>query len=151
MRRPSGGIRLAEMSVEEKSGGIQTIEGIMKKLTGITMLGGYALLIAVAGWAQMGPGAPALPTAAGSKAESHNKEGIEHYNQGHFDVAKKHFMEAAKADPKSAEAHYNLALTLDKLGDHKAATEHFKTAFDLGKSNADIQNSGILKAHLKMK
>ncbi|HJU05705.1 MAG TPA: tetratricopeptide repeat protein, partial [Nitrospiraceae bacterium] len=54
--------------------------------------------------------APALKTAAGSKAESHNTEGIEHYNQGHWDVAKKHFMEAAKADPQSAEAHYNLAL-----------------------------------------
>lgn len=95
--------------------------------------------------------APALQAAAGSKAEAHNKEGIEHYNQGHFDVALKHFQAAAKDDPQSAEAHYNLALALDKTGDHKGATEHFKTAYDLGKSNPDIQNSGILKAHLKMK
>ena len=102
-------------------------------------------------WADMGKGAVPLRTAPGSKAEMHNSEGIEHFGQGHWDVAKKHFMEAAKEDPKSAEAHYNLALVLDKSGDHKAATEHFKTALDLGKDNPDIQNSGILKAHLKMK
>ena len=66
-------------------------------------------------------------------------------------MAQKHFSEAAKADPQSAEAHYDLALALDKAGDHKAATEHFKTAYDLGKNNPEIQNSGILKAHLKMK
>jgi Tfp pilus assembly protein PilF len=64
---------------------------------------------------------------------------------------KKHFTEAANADPKSAEAHYNLALVLDKDGDHKAATEHFKTASELGKNNPEIQESGVLKAHLKMK
>ena len=102
-------------------------------------------------WADMGKGAVPLKTAPGSKAEMHNNEGIEHFGQGHWDVAKKHFMEAAKEDPKSAEAHYNLALVLDKSGDHKAATEHFKTALDLGKENPEIQNSGILKAHLKMK
>jgi Tfp pilus assembly protein PilF len=151
MTRGHGGIQPAEVSVHEKSGDIQTRERIMKKIAGIAMLGACALFIGINGWAQMGSAAPALQTAAGSKAESHNKEGIEHYNQGHWDVAKKHFTEAAKADPKSAEVHYNLALTLDKSGDHKAATEHFKTAFDLGKNNADIQNSGILKAHLKMK
>lgn len=123
----------------------------MRTLAGMAMLVVCALLITVTGWAQMGSAEPALPTGAGSKAESHNKEGIEHYNQGHWDIANKHFLEATKADPKSAEAHYNLALTLDKLGDHKSATEHFKTAFDLGKGNSAIQNSGILKAHLKMK
>ena len=42
-------------------------------------------------------------------------------------------------------------LALDKTGDHKGATEHFKKAHELGKANPEIQNSGILKAHLKMK
>ncbi len=101
--------------------------------------------------ADMGKVAPALQVATGSKAEAHNKEGVQHYNLGHFDVALKHFQAAAKEDPQSAEAHYNVALALDKTGDHKGATEHFKTAYDLGKTSQDIQNSGILKAHLKMK
>ena len=123
-------------------------EGIMRN--GL-LIGLILLLTAGVTWADMGKGAVPLKTAPGSKAEMHNDEGIEHFNQGHWDVAKKHFMEAAKADAMSAEAHYNLALVLDKSGDHKGATEHFKTALDLGKDNPEIQNSGILKAHLKMK
>ncbi len=102
-------------------------------------------------WADMAKTSSALQTQPGSKAETHNKEGIEHYNQGHWDVAKKHFEAAAKEDPKSGEAHYNLALSLDKLGDHKAASEHFTEAHHLGMNNPDIQNSEILKKHTGMK
>jgi Tfp pilus assembly protein PilF len=102
------------------------------------------------GWADMGKGAVPLKAAPGSKAESHINQGIEHYEKGHWDVAKKHFSEAAQADPQSAEAHYDVALVLDKSGDHAGATTHFKKAYDLGKDNAEIQNSDILKKHLKM-
>lgn len=93
--------------------------------------------------------APALKTAPGSKAEMHNNEGIEHYNKEHWDKAKKHFGEAVHSDPSSAVAHYNLALSLDKSGDHKKATEHFQKAKELGKDNQAIQESEILQAHLK--
>ena len=122
----------------------------MKKFLGATVMVLGMALAAGPSWADMGKAAP-LKTAPGSKAEMHNNEGIEHYNQGHWDVAKKHFMEAAKDDPKSAEVHYNVALTLDKAGDHKGATEHFKTAYDMGKDNPAIQGSDVLKAHMKMK
>jgi Tfp pilus assembly protein PilF len=124
----------------------------MMRLAGLAIL--VMSLMSAAGensWADMDKAAPALQVAAGSKAIAHNKEGVEHYNQGHFDAALKHFQTAVKDDPLSAEAHYNFALTLDKTGDHKGATEHFKTAYDLGKKNQDIQNSDILKKHLKMK
>jgi Tfp pilus assembly protein PilF len=122
----------------------------MRRMLGISfLLAAWVLMPAVTGWTDMGKAAPALKAAPGSKAEEHIKEGIEHYNQGHYDVALKHFNAAVKEDPQSAEAHYNTALALDKAGDHAAATEHFKTAYDLGKNNPDIQNSGILKAHLK--
>jgi Tfp pilus assembly protein PilF len=100
--------------------------------------------------ADMGKDAVPLKAAAGSKAESHITAGIEHYGKGHWDVAKKHFSEAEKADPQSAEAHYDLALALDKSGDHKAAVEHFQRAQTLGKDNMEIQQSEILKKHLKM-
>ena len=95
----------------------------MKKLAAVSVFALCAILVGGTVSADMGKAAPALKAAVGSQAESHNNEGIEHYNQGHWDVALKHFTEAAKADPKSAEAHYNLALTLDKGGDHKGATE----------------------------
>jgi Tfp pilus assembly protein PilF len=100
--------------------------------------------------ADMGKDAMPLKAASGSKAESHIAAGIEHYGKGHWDVAKKHFTEAEKADPQSAEAHYDLALALDKAGDHKSATEHFQRAQALGKDNMEIQQSEILKKHLKM-
>lgn len=124
----------------------------MKKVLGFTAMMFGMALVAHVGWADMGKSmATPLKAASGSKAEMHINEGIEHFNQSHWDVAKKHFMEAAKADPKSAEAHYDLALTLDKAGDHKGATEHFKTAYEMGKDNQEIQNSDILKSHMKMK
>jgi len=93
---------------------------------------------------------PALETAPGSAAKMHNDAGINHYNQGHMDVAEKHFREAVEADPKSAEAHYNLALTLDAQGKHKDAVGEFKKALDLGSNNPAIANSAILKKHLGM-
>jgi Tfp pilus assembly protein PilF len=105
---------------------------------------------AIPALADMGKDASPLKAAAGSKAENHIAAGIEHYGQGHWDVAKKHFSEAEKADPQSAEAHYDLALALDKSGDHKSAVEHFQRAQTLGKDNMEIQQSEILKKHLKM-
>ena len=123
----------------------------MKRLVGVAFIAWCLAAGAGITLADMGKTATPLKVAAKSAAESHNNEGIEHYNQGHWDVAKKHFTGATEADPKSAEAHYNLALVLDKSGDHKGATEHFQKAYDMGKGNAEIANSAILKAHLKMK
>ncbi len=101
--------------------------------------------------ADMQKTAPALPAPAGSKAAVQIDEGITHYNKGHWDVAKKHFQEALQADRSSAVAHYNLALALDKAGDHKKAIDHFRSAQELGQDNPEIQNSEILHAHLKHK
>jgi Tfp pilus assembly protein PilF len=108
------------------------------------------VLLTVPAFADMSKGAVPLKAAPGSKAESHVTAGIEHYGMGHWDVAKTHFMEAEKADPQSAETHYDLALVLDKTGDHAGAAEHFKRAKTLGKGNAEIENSEILAKHLKM-
>ena len=109
-----------------------------------------ALLGMSSAWAGMGNEAQPLKAKVGSKAESHISEGIEHYAQGHWDVAKTHFMVGEQADPQSAEAHYDLALVLDKAGDHAGATAHFQKAHDLGKTNTAIQESEILQKHLKM-
>lgn len=108
------------------------------KLTALATLA--ALLVATSAWAGMGKEAHPLKATAGSKAESHLTEGMEHYEMGHWDVAKKHFAAGEQADPQSAEAHYDLALVLDKTGDHTGATAHFQKAHDLGKSNAAIHD-----------
>jgi Tfp pilus assembly protein PilF len=125
------------------------MEACMKLATYVFTLGVFSLL-ALPALADMGKDAMPLKAAAGSKAETHITAGIEHYGKGHWDVAKKHFSEAEKADPQSAEAHYDLALALDKSGDHKGAAEHFQRAQTLGKDNMEIQQSEILKKHLKM-
>jgi Tfp pilus assembly protein PilF len=79
-----------------------------------------------------------------------NDEGVGHYQQGHWDVADEHFRKAIEADPNLAEAHFNLALALDKQGKHEDATRHFKKAAELAPANVQIAESPILKKHTGM-
>ena len=118
------------------------------KAVGISLIVVWFMMVNGIGLA--GETVPPLKTAADSPAAAHNDAGISEYGQGYWEDAAAHFQEAVTADPKSAEAHYNLALALDKLGQHMEAAKHFKQAADLGKENPDIQNSKILKGHLKM-
>jgi tetratricopeptide (TPR) repeat protein len=92
----------------------------------------------------------ALMSAAGSPGRADNDEGVNHYKQEHWDVAEEWFNKAIKADPKLAEAQYNLALALDKMGKHEEATAAFKQALELAPANAAIKDSPILKKHLGM-
>ena len=78
----------------------------------------------------------------------HNVDGVNHFKEGHWEVAAKHFKEAIKADPNFAEAHYNLALCMENLDKHEEATEHFKMAAKLAPKNEKIQNSEVLKRHI---
>lgn len=96
---------------------------------------------------------PALkfPSGANAEANKHNEEGISHYNQGHFDVALKHFQMASKIDPSIGESHYNEALCLDALDRHGEATNHFYAARKHANGNPAILKSGILNAHAPMK
>jgi len=92
----------------------------------------------------------ASPQGANKDSAMHNAEGIAAYNEGKFSSAAVHFMEAAKIDPKSAEAHFNLALALHNQGKHRDATEHFKAAKQLAPNNKAIAGSETLNAHVKM-
>jgi Flp pilus assembly protein TadD len=92
----------------------------------------------------------ALMSPASSPGRADNDEGVGHYKQGHWDVATDWFKKAVKADPNLAEAHYNLALSLDKMGKHEDATAAFKKAAELAPTNPAIKDSPILKKHLGM-
>ncbi len=92
-----------------------------------------------------------LPDGANAEANKHNKEGISHYNQGHYDVALKHFHMASEIDPRIGESHYNEAISLDALGRHGEATNHFFVARKYAKGNPKILESSILNAHAPMK
>ncbi len=90
----------------------------------------------------------ALLASEDSPGKDHNDDGVRHYEQAHWDQAEGHFSQAIEADPNLAEAHYNLALALDHLGNHGAATESFKQAASLAPNNPDIAESPILKQHI---
>lgn len=74
-------------------------------------------------------------------------EGISHAQQGHWDVAEGHFQKAVEADPKLAEAQFNLGLALDKLGKHDEAKVAFEKAAELAPENTAITESPTLKKH----
>ncbi len=84
-------------------------------------------------------------TLAGAKE---NSDGIGHFKEGHWEESEKLFRKALELNANLAEAHYNLALALDKLGNHGDATEHFKKALELAPENPKIKDSKILKAHV---
>ena len=90
----------------------------------------------------------ALLATEGAAGAGENAEGINHFQQGHWDVAQEHFNKAVAANADLPEAHYNLALALDKLGNHGEATNHFKMALSLAPDDPRIKDSGILKAHV---
>ena len=77
-----------------------------------------------------------------------NNEGVGHYKEGHWDTAEKHFRKALETNPDLPEAHYNLALTLDKQNKHMDATNHFEAALDLDPDNPKIRDSEILQDHV---
>jgi Tfp pilus assembly protein PilF len=91
-----------------------------------------------------------LVAPASSAARMENDEGVGHYQQGHWDVAMEHYQKALKADPNSAVAHYNVALTFDKMGKHEDATASFKKALELAPNDPAIKESEILKKHVSM-
>ena len=97
-----------------------------------------------------GEGPLPLPSGANPEAKKHNAEGIDHWNQGHYDVALKHFNMASKIDGSSGEVHFNEAISYDKVGQHGVATKHFKVALKKAGGNKKILDSPILHGHIGM-
>ncbi len=96
---------------------------------------------------EAGADSGALTAPASSSGQKENDEGVTHAQQGHWDVAENHFRKALEADPKLAEAQYNLGLALDKQNKHEEATTAFKKAAELAPGNTKITASEILKKH----
>tara|TARA_B110000881_G_C18184048_1_gene321533 strand:+ start:120 stop:500 length:381 start_codon:yes stop_codon:yes gene_type:complete len=107
--------------------------------------------LALPAFADEGPLKFPIREGSNAIAHKHNEKGISHYNQGHYDVALKHFQKASKVDSSVGESHYNEALCLDKLGKHGEATNHFYVARKYAKGNSAILGSKILNAHAPMK
>ncbi|MEW6246708.1 MAG: tetratricopeptide repeat protein [Nitrospirota bacterium] len=93
-------------------------------------------------------GDAALLAASSSPGQADNDAGVEHYKERRWDLAEQQFRKAVQADEKLAEAHYNLGLTLDKLGDHEGAAAAFKKVTELSPKNSPLRESVILKEHV---
>jgi Flp pilus assembly protein TadD len=122
------------------------------------LLAVLGLIVLVQGCGAGGGGRPRDPVldmvlkspdaVASSAAGMKNDEGVSHFVQSHWDASADFFKQAIKADPNMAEAHFNLALALDQMGNHPEASEHFTKAHELGASNPKIAENEILKKHI---
>jgi len=88
-----------------------------------------------------------LPISSPTAAQ-HNLEGIKSYNDGNWKAAEEQFLAAVQDDPQLPEAHFNLALTEHKLGQHEDAKKHFQAAGELAPKNKEIVDSFIYRNHL---
>ena len=134
----------------------------MKKLLFLLVLVNFILVVGCSGEKEVSKapdskdsmvspseGPLALPAESNPEANKHNEEGIDHWNQGHYDVALKHFNMASKIDGSSGEVHFNEAIAYDKVNQHGEATKHFKVAQQNANGNTLILESKILLAHVQ--
>jgi Flp pilus assembly protein TadD len=77
-----------------------------------------------------------------------NDDGVDHFVREHWRKAAADFRRALEADPNLAVARFNLALSLDQLGEHAEATEHFRKARELAPDDTRIFGNEILKSYL---
>ena len=81
------------------------------------------------------------PSGTPAAAVTAVEEGNKLFAQGQWEQAKARYEAAIKVQPELAEAHYDLALTLERLGNKKEATAHYKEAANLAPGNQVIWNS----------
>jgi len=74
-------------------------------------------------------------------------EGNQLFREGRWEGARKQFQEAVQAQPDLAEAHYNLGLAMNKMGDRAGAKPHFIKAANLAPGDKVIWNSPPLRKY----
>lgn len=91
----------------------------------------------------------ALNAPIGSKPEAASavKAGNEAFAAGQWAVAKQQYEKAISVQETLAEAHYNLGLTLDRLGQRKQAEAHYTKAANFAPGHQVIWNSRIYRRY----
>lgn len=108
----------------------------------------FSVLVSAFAWGCQKHELPlATPGGVSGEAASLNTEGIAAYYKGVPGLADGYFKDAIKARPEFAEAHFNLALTFHKEGNHDEAAVSFSNAKKYGAGNTLIINSALLKSH----
>lgn len=83
----------------------------------------------------------AVPVETSAKAAPYMDEGTRLFKAGDWAGAGKAFEAAAAQQPDLAEAHYNLAVALDRMGNRAQAKKHYITAANLAPGNKVIWDS----------
>ncbi|GJL55660.1 MAG: hypothetical protein NPIRA02_27920 [Nitrospirales bacterium] len=73
--------------------------------------------------------------------------GNQRFSEGQWEAAIVEFEQAVRAQPELAEAHYNLALALERLGDPERARQHYIQAANLAPGNKVIWDSPPLRRY----
>ncbi len=87
------------------------------------------------------------PATAQPAAKAAMEEGTRLLKEGQVEAAKTQYEAAIKAQPTLAEAHYNLAVTLDALKQQKDARVHYREAANLAPGHKIIWSSPIFRGH----
>jgi tetratricopeptide (TPR) repeat protein len=82
-----------------------------------------------------------VPPGASAKTAGLMAEGDRLFNTGDWTGAGQAYQAAAVQQPDLAEAHYNLAVALDRMGNKEEARKHYVTAANLAPGNKVIWDS----------
>ncbi|RMH06258.1 MAG: tetratricopeptide repeat protein [Nitrospirae bacterium] len=88
------------------------------------------------------------PADASPVAQAAFEKGNQFFSIGRWDRAREEYERAIQAQPDLGEAHYNLALTLQRLGaDRQVVRKHYIDAANLEPGNKKIWNSPVLRRY----
>ncbi len=87
------------------------------------------------------------PTQSKAQVQTYLAEGNRLFREGRWEGARQQFQAAVDAQPDLAEAHYNLALAMDFMGDGAGAKPHYITAANLAPGHKVIWNSPPLRRY----
>jgi len=95
------------------------------------------------------PPEPTLRALAGTAPEAVTlmEEGNRLFAAGQWEPSKQRYEAAIKVQPSLAEAHYNLALALERLGNRAEAKKHYLEAANLAPGHKVIWNSPPLRKY----
>ena len=113
-------------------------------------VGVYLIMMAAGGCASDKP-VPLTALAPPPNVDAHvlllMTEGKNLFDEGRWEAARQQFQSAVQQQADLAEAHYNLALSMDRMGDQAGAKKHFIEAANLAPGNKVIWNSPPLRRY----
>ncbi|HNP30653.1 MAG: tetratricopeptide repeat protein [Nitrospira sp.] len=114
-------------------------------------IGGFLIMMIMAGGCASNKPVPLAPLAPPPNVDTQvlqlMTEGKRSFDEGRWEAARQQFQAAVQQQADLAEAHYNLALSMDKMGDQAGAKKHYIEAANLAPGHKVIWNSPPLRRY----